>query len=106
MLLINESATVTICHSKTRDLPGVCRQADILVAAIGPNDFPKLRLRHGGPELQHGAETVRPYIPLVDATLLFSFDAAVQEAGLEVRFSLRCAVRSSRGRLGDSRRRD
>src|SRR5438067_9059349 len=35
MLLINESATVTICHSKTRDLPGVCRQADILVAAIG-----------------------------------------------------------------------
>lgn len=35
MLLINENATVTICHSKTRDLPGVCRQADILVAAIG-----------------------------------------------------------------------
>jgi len=26
---------VTICHSKTRDLPGVCREADILVAAIG-----------------------------------------------------------------------
>jgi len=35
MLLLNASATVTVCHSKTRDLPGVCRRADILVAAIG-----------------------------------------------------------------------
>jgi len=35
MLLINANATVTICHSKTHDLPGVCRRADILVAAIG-----------------------------------------------------------------------
>jgi len=34
-LLINGNATVTVCHSKTRDLPGVCRRADILVAAIG-----------------------------------------------------------------------
>jgi methylenetetrahydrofolate dehydrogenase (NADP+)/methenyltetrahydrofolate cyclohydrolase len=35
MLLLNANATVTICHSKTRDLAGVCRRADILVAAIG-----------------------------------------------------------------------
>ncbi len=35
MLLINGNATVTVCHSRTRDLPGVCRRADILVAAIG-----------------------------------------------------------------------
>lgn len=35
MLLLNGHATVTICHSKTRNLPAVCRQADILVAAIG-----------------------------------------------------------------------
>jgi methylenetetrahydrofolate dehydrogenase (NADP+)/methenyltetrahydrofolate cyclohydrolase len=35
MLLINANATVTVCHSKTHDLPGVCRRADILVAAIG-----------------------------------------------------------------------
>src|SRR5438270_5510366 len=35
MLLINGNATVTVCHSKTRDLPDVCRRADILVAAIG-----------------------------------------------------------------------
>src|SRR6476469_8720937 len=35
MLLINGNATVTVCHSKTRDLAAVCRRADILVAAIG-----------------------------------------------------------------------
>jgi methylenetetrahydrofolate dehydrogenase (NADP+) / methenyltetrahydrofolate cyclohydrolase len=35
MLLLNGNATVTVCHSKTRDLPGVCRRADILIAAIG-----------------------------------------------------------------------
>jgi methylenetetrahydrofolate dehydrogenase (NADP+)/methenyltetrahydrofolate cyclohydrolase len=35
MLLLNANATVTVCHSKTRNLPEVCRRADILVAAIG-----------------------------------------------------------------------
>jgi len=35
MLLLHENATVTICHSKTKDLAGVCREADILVAALG-----------------------------------------------------------------------
>jgi methylenetetrahydrofolate dehydrogenase (NADP+)/methenyltetrahydrofolate cyclohydrolase len=35
LMLLHENATVTICHSKTRDLPAVCREADILIAAIG-----------------------------------------------------------------------
>jgi methylenetetrahydrofolate dehydrogenase (NADP+)/methenyltetrahydrofolate cyclohydrolase len=35
LLLMHANATVTICHSKTRDLPGVVRRADIVVAAIG-----------------------------------------------------------------------
>ncbi len=35
MLLLNANATVTVCHSKTHDLPAVCRRADILVAAVG-----------------------------------------------------------------------
>ncbi|HYL36770.1 MAG TPA: bifunctional methylenetetrahydrofolate dehydrogenase/methenyltetrahydrofolate cyclohydrolase FolD [Bryobacteraceae bacterium] len=35
LLLLHQSATVTICHSKTADLVGECRRADILVAAIG-----------------------------------------------------------------------
>src|SRR5688572_22388354 len=34
-LLVNRSATVTICHSRTRDLAAVCREADLLVVAIG-----------------------------------------------------------------------
>ena len=38
-LLLQRHATVTICHSKTRDLPSVTRQADILVAAIGRPAF-------------------------------------------------------------------
>jgi methylenetetrahydrofolate dehydrogenase (NADP+)/methenyltetrahydrofolate cyclohydrolase len=47
MLLLNANATVTVCHSKTHDLPAVCRRADILVAAIGragmiTRDFVKL----------------------------------------------------------------
>ncbi len=39
MLLLHQNATVTICHSKTRDLPAITRQADILVAAIGRAGF-------------------------------------------------------------------
>jgi methylenetetrahydrofolate dehydrogenase (NADP+)/methenyltetrahydrofolate cyclohydrolase len=34
-LLLNENATVTVAHSKTRDLPAVCRRADLLFAAVG-----------------------------------------------------------------------
>ena len=34
-LLLNENATVTIAHSKTQDLPGVCRRADLVFAAVG-----------------------------------------------------------------------
>jgi methylenetetrahydrofolate dehydrogenase (NADP+) / methenyltetrahydrofolate cyclohydrolase len=41
ILLLAEHATVTICHSRTKDLPAVARQADILVAAIGKAKFVK-----------------------------------------------------------------
>ncbi|TML07394.1 MAG: bifunctional methylenetetrahydrofolate dehydrogenase/methenyltetrahydrofolate cyclohydrolase FolD [Actinobacteria bacterium] len=34
-LLLKSNATVTTCHSRTRDLPGVCRRADVLIAAVG-----------------------------------------------------------------------
>ena len=34
-MLIDADATVTVCHSRTADLPGVCRRADVLVAAVG-----------------------------------------------------------------------
>ena len=35
LLLLHQHATVTLCHSRTRDLPAACRRADILVAAVG-----------------------------------------------------------------------
>jgi methylenetetrahydrofolate dehydrogenase (NADP+)/methenyltetrahydrofolate cyclohydrolase len=38
-LLLSRHATVTMCHSRTVDLPGVCREADVLVAAIGRGRF-------------------------------------------------------------------
>jgi methylenetetrahydrofolate dehydrogenase (NADP+)/methenyltetrahydrofolate cyclohydrolase len=39
LMLLHRNATVTVCHSKTRDLPAVCREADILVVAIGKARF-------------------------------------------------------------------
>ena len=39
MLLLHENATVTICHSRTKDLPSVCSRADILVSAVGRAAF-------------------------------------------------------------------
>ena len=38
-LLLREHATVTVCHSRTADLPGVCRSADILIAATGQKEM-------------------------------------------------------------------
>jgi len=40
-MLLNEHATVTVCHSRTRDLPGVARRADLVVAAVGKPKFVK-----------------------------------------------------------------
>jgi methylenetetrahydrofolate dehydrogenase (NADP+)/methenyltetrahydrofolate cyclohydrolase len=55
LLLLHENATVTVCHSKTPDLAAVCREADILVAAIGraamiTGDF----IRHGATVIDVG----------------------------------------------------
>jgi methylenetetrahydrofolate dehydrogenase (NADP+)/methenyltetrahydrofolate cyclohydrolase len=41
MLLLHRDATLTICHSRTRDLPAVCREADILIAAVGRAEMVK-----------------------------------------------------------------
>ena len=39
MLLLHQSGTVTICHSKTKNLAEICKKADILVAAVGRANF-------------------------------------------------------------------
>ncbi len=41
MLLLHRDCTVTICHSRTQDLPAVCRRADILIAAVGRAEMVK-----------------------------------------------------------------
>jgi 5,10-methylene-tetrahydrofolate dehydrogenase/methenyl tetrahydrofolate cyclohydrolase len=41
LLLLGRNATLTVCHSRTRDLPAICREADILIAAIGKPRFVK-----------------------------------------------------------------
>lgn len=59
MLLINANATVTVCHSKTHDLPGVCRRADILVAAIGrAGMITREFVKPGGTVIDVGMNTV------------------------------------------------
>jgi methylenetetrahydrofolate dehydrogenase (NADP+) / methenyltetrahydrofolate cyclohydrolase len=59
MLLLNANATVTVCHSKTHDLPGVCRRADILVAAIGrPGMITRDFVKPGATVVDVGMNTV------------------------------------------------
>jgi methylenetetrahydrofolate dehydrogenase (NADP+)/methenyltetrahydrofolate cyclohydrolase len=59
MLLLNQNATVTVCHSKTRDLPAVCRRADILVAAIGrPGMITREFVKPGATVIDVGINTV------------------------------------------------
>jgi methylenetetrahydrofolate dehydrogenase (NADP+)/methenyltetrahydrofolate cyclohydrolase len=48
LMLLHENATVTICHSRTVNLPAMCRQADILIAAIGRAAFVTADFIHPG----------------------------------------------------------
>jgi 5,10-methylene-tetrahydrofolate dehydrogenase/methenyl tetrahydrofolate cyclohydrolase len=41
MLLLHRNASITICHSRSQDLPGICRRADILIAAVGRTEMVK-----------------------------------------------------------------
>ena len=84
-LLIKESCTVTICHSRTKDLPAVCREADILVAAVGRAEMVR------GDWIKPGATVIDVGINRIDApekgegkTRLVgdvAFDEAVKVAG-------------------------
>jgi methylenetetrahydrofolate dehydrogenase (NADP+)/methenyltetrahydrofolate cyclohydrolase len=77
-LLLARNATVTVGHSRTRDLPGVCARADVLVAAVG---VPRLI----------GAEYVKPGATVIDVGMNrppegvcgdVNFDAVAERAGL------------------------
>jgi methylenetetrahydrofolate dehydrogenase (NADP+)/methenyltetrahydrofolate cyclohydrolase len=59
-LLLRENCTVTVCHSRTRDLEAVCREADILVAAIGrPAAIGPQHVREGAVVIDVGINRVR-----------------------------------------------
>jgi methylenetetrahydrofolate dehydrogenase (NADP+) / methenyltetrahydrofolate cyclohydrolase len=76
-LLLGANATVTVCHSRTRDLPGVCRRADVLIAAVGRDRMVK------GDWVKPGATVVDVGINRSDDGLHgdVDFDEAVQVAG-------------------------
>jgi methylenetetrahydrofolate dehydrogenase (NADP+)/methenyltetrahydrofolate cyclohydrolase len=77
-MLVHRNATVTICHSRTRNLPGVCSRADVLVAAVG-------RPRLIGPEyVKRGAVVMDVGINRTDDGLVgdVDFDRVVDRASL------------------------
>ena len=61
MLLLQESCTVTIAHSRTKDLPALCREADILIAAVGRPEMVK------GDWIKPGATVIDVGINRIDA---------------------------------------
>ncbi|NIQ00833.1 MAG: bifunctional methylenetetrahydrofolate dehydrogenase/methenyltetrahydrofolate cyclohydrolase FolD [Nitrospinaceae bacterium] len=75
-LLLKRHATVTICHSRTQDLAGVARSADILVAAIGKPRFVTADM------VKEGAVVIDVGINRVDGKLVgdVDFDAAAEKA--------------------------
>jgi methylenetetrahydrofolate dehydrogenase (NADP+) / methenyltetrahydrofolate cyclohydrolase len=77
-LLLAEHATVTVCHSRTRDLPEVCRRADVLIAAVGRPEMVK------GDWVKPGATVIDVGINRTDAGLVgdVEFASAVEVAGL------------------------
>jgi methylenetetrahydrofolate dehydrogenase (NADP+) / methenyltetrahydrofolate cyclohydrolase len=77
-LLLQRNATVTMCHSRTRDLPGVCSKADVLIAAIGRAEM------IGADYIKPGAAVIDVGINRTDAGLKgdVQFEAAAEKAGL------------------------
>ena len=77
MLLLGESATVTIAHSRTRDLPALVRRADIVVAAVGRPEMVR------GDWIKPGATVIDVGINRVDGNLVgdVAFDEAAVVAG-------------------------
>jgi methylenetetrahydrofolate dehydrogenase (NADP+)/methenyltetrahydrofolate cyclohydrolase len=78
LLLLHRHATVTVCHSRTRDLPALCREADILVAAVGR---PRMVERDW---VKPGAAVIDVGVNVIDDKLVgdVDFDAVLGVAGL------------------------
>ena len=86
-LLLNANATVTVCHSRTRDLAGVCRRADILVAAVG------------SPRLV-GADWVKPGAAVIDVGMNRTEDGLVGDVDFEAAAEVAGAITPVPGGVG------
>ena len=86
-LLLAANATVTICHSRTRDLPGTCARADVLVAAVG---VPRLL----------GADAVKPGAVVIDVGMNRSEDGLCGDVDFEAASEVAAAITPVPGGVG------
>jgi methylenetetrahydrofolate dehydrogenase (NADP+)/methenyltetrahydrofolate cyclohydrolase len=86
-LLLQENATVTVCHSRTRDLAAVCSRADVLIAAVGS---PRLI----------GAEMVKPGATVIDVGINRTDDGLVGDVDFEAAAEVAGAITPVPGGVG------
>jgi methylenetetrahydrofolate dehydrogenase (NADP+)/methenyltetrahydrofolate cyclohydrolase len=86
-LLLDRNATVTACHSRTRDLAGVCRRADILIAAVG---VPRLA----------GADFIKPGAVVIDVGINRTEDGLVGDVDFEAAVGIAGAITPVPGGVG------
>jgi methylenetetrahydrofolate dehydrogenase (NADP+)/methenyltetrahydrofolate cyclohydrolase len=86
-LLLGANATVTSCHSRTRDLPAVCRRADVLVAAVG---VPGLL----------GADAVKPGATVIDVGMNRTDDGLRGDVDFEAAAEVAAAITPVPGGVG------
>jgi methylenetetrahydrofolate dehydrogenase (NADP+) / methenyltetrahydrofolate cyclohydrolase len=86
-LLLAESATVTVCHSRTRDLAAVCRRADVLVAAVG---VPRLL----------GVDAVKPGAVVIDVGMNRTEDGLCGDVDFEAASEVAAAITPVPGGVG------
>lgn len=86
-LLLAANATVTVCHSRTRDLASVCRRADVLVAAVGS---PRLL----------GVEAVKPGAVVIDVGVNRTDDGLVGDVDFEAAAEVAAAITPVPGGVG------
>jgi methylenetetrahydrofolate dehydrogenase (NADP+)/methenyltetrahydrofolate cyclohydrolase len=86
-LLLSANATVTVCHSRTRDLDAVCRRADVLVAAVG---VPKLL----------GREAIKPGAVVIDVGMNRLEDGVVGDVDYEAAAEVAAAITPVPGGVG------
>jgi methylenetetrahydrofolate dehydrogenase (NADP+)/methenyltetrahydrofolate cyclohydrolase len=86
-LLLAADATVTVCHSRTRDLAATCRRADVLVAAVG---VPKLL----------GAEAVKPGAVVIDVGMNRGEDGLSGDVDFDAAAAVAAAITPVPGGVG------